>query len=256
VVSSRAAGFFGWTRVATVVVVGGAAVALVGAVESRSTQRTAAIAGIALAGLLVAPTAWASSEATHRPANTTLPQAGPRQGLSSTSFGSVASDGDPDLARFLRRHAHGETWDLATVNARQASGLIAYDHLSVMALGGFMGTDPAADVARVADLVARREVRYFAPTPLTPAQIRRDQAAGRLGPLAPGVVPVVHSNHTRAGRIMLAVLRACRPVHLPPSLVPHHPDGEEVGPLWDCRGRAAALRGAMPPPADPVGGSR
>ena len=48
-------------------------------------------------------------------------------------------------------------------NAQSASNLIAQDDVSVMALGGFIGTDPASTVESIADLVDKGEVRFFQP---------------------------------------------------------------------------------------------
>ena len=93
--------------------------------------------------------------------NATLPQAGPRIGLSGTTFGSAAFDSDAALADFLRAERHGERWDVATTSAMTASGLIAQDDISVMAMGGFLGSDPATSVAKTAELVKKGEVRFF-----------------------------------------------------------------------------------------------
>ena len=117
---------------------------------------------IALVGLLVTPAAWAANETTAASLNATLPQAGPREGTAGRTFGSTGFSTADGLAGFLRAaNTDGETWDLVTVSSMQASDLIAADDLSVMALGGFMGADPAATVASTADRVAAGEVRYF-----------------------------------------------------------------------------------------------
>ena len=46
---------------------------------------------------------------------------------------------------------------LVTSTAQQASGLIADQRLSVMALGGFMGTDPAASTRSIGRMIANGE---------------------------------------------------------------------------------------------------
>ena len=116
---------------------------------------------VIIGGFLIGPAAWASSEVTTPVLNATLPQAGPRIGLSGTTFGSAAFDPDAALADFLRAERHGERWDVATTSAMTASGLIAQDDISVMAMGGFLGSDPATSVAKTAELVKKGEVRFF-----------------------------------------------------------------------------------------------
>jgi hypothetical protein len=119
---------------------------------------------IALVGLLITPAAWAANETTAASLNATLPQAGPREGTAGRTFGSTGFSAADGLADFLRGANRGETWDLVTVSSMQASDLIAADDLSVMALGGFQGSDPAATVASTADKVAAGQVRYFLAT--------------------------------------------------------------------------------------------
>ena len=247
-----APGYFAWTvpvsaGLLAVGIIAAAGVVLARGAGPRAARATSVIAVLALGAALVTPAAWASSEADHPSKNATLPQAGPRIGPASRSFGSPSSDGDVPLARYLVARRDGERWDLATANARQASGLIAYDHLSVMALGGFMGTDPTAGIAGVAQLVSRGEVRYFAPVPLLPVEHRRLLLATvdrHLGPFAPAgtsdaVLPVAHGGNTDAGRIMAAVIHACAPVHLPASV--RRAPATGIDRLWDCRGRGPAL---------------
>lgn len=89
-----------------------------------------------------------------------MPQAGPRTGSAGSSFGSVSSNGDAELAVFLEAEHDGETWDLVVGSAQTASGLIADQGVSVMALGGFMGSDPAMALADFADLVESGAVRH------------------------------------------------------------------------------------------------
>jgi 4-amino-4-deoxy-L-arabinose transferase-like glycosyltransferase len=162
VVSGRAAGFYGWVRpVAVGLAVAGGVVALVAlAVSRRRAGLALAAVGLALAGLLVLPAAWSVSEAANPTLNATLPQAGPRGGAASSTFGSAAFDADTELAEWLRAHNTGETWDLVLTSAMGASSLIAEHGLSVMALGGFQGQDPALDIAGFAEKVASGEVRF------------------------------------------------------------------------------------------------
>ena len=269
-VSGRVPGYFGWTRPLALALAAGAVVVAMLTWTARRPRAALAVTTVALAATLVTPAAWAASQAVHRPTNTTLPQAGPRRGAASTSFGSVSSDGDAPLATFLRAHDRGTRWALVTANARQASGLIAYDDVSVMALGGFMGTDPATQLDQVAHLVGTGQVRYFAPAPLSRKEMAQLVArnllrlTGERVPIGPSVAaaprlavgppttqvappttrtePPVHGSRTVAGQIMEAVVDVCRPVSLPPTVVRQRSTG--LGPIWDCRGRGQALRQA------------
>jgi hypothetical protein len=65
-----------------------------------------------------------------------------------------------DAAALLGSGANGQ-WDLATTSAFTASGLIAQDDLSVMALGGFLGSDPATSISKVAEQVRSGQIRFF-----------------------------------------------------------------------------------------------
>ena len=157
----RTPDFQSWTKPLLVGLVLAGVVGLVMAAMVRKWNWVLAALAVALVGLLVTPAAWAANETTAASLNATLPQAGPREGTAGRTFGSTGYSNADGLAEFLRGANTGETWDLVTVSSMQASDLIAADDLSVMALGGFMGSDPAATVASTADKVAAGEVRYF-----------------------------------------------------------------------------------------------
>jgi 4-amino-4-deoxy-L-arabinose transferase-like glycosyltransferase len=158
----RTPDFQAWTKPLVIGLVLAAVVGLAVAAARRRWSWVLGALAVALVGLLVTPAAWAANETTAGPLNATLPQAGPREGTAGRTFGSAGYAGTDGLADFLRgANTDGETWDLVTVSSMQASDLIAADDLSVMALGGFMGSDPAATVASTADRVAAGEVRYF-----------------------------------------------------------------------------------------------
>ena len=111
----------------------------------------------------VAPTAWAVSELDNPPLNASLPQAGPRwrgrrRRSAPTHRGSRANDA---LAAFSAVAAQRRTVGPRRHQREQGAELIASDKLSVMALGGFLGSDPAPPPVAIADLVAAGEVRYF-----------------------------------------------------------------------------------------------
>src|SRR5680860_957205 len=89
----------------------GSIAALVVVALARSHRRPA-VAGacIAFASIVLAPAAWAVSEAANATLNATLPQAGPRQGAAGGTFGSDAGS-DHELAAFLTAERDGERWD-------------------------------------------------------------------------------------------------------------------------------------------------
>jgi 4-amino-4-deoxy-L-arabinose transferase-like glycosyltransferase len=143
------------------IVVGGAMAACLLAF-SKSKWGAAPGFAVVVAGLLLTPAAWSTYEARHPSLNTTLPQAGPREGAAGRSFGSQAFDGGvATLASWLDQHQDPDTrWDLAVTSAQNASTLIAAYQMSVMAIGGFSGTDPSISVSQFADYVNNDEIHY------------------------------------------------------------------------------------------------
>jgi 4-amino-4-deoxy-L-arabinose transferase-like glycosyltransferase len=161
-IMNRAPEFHAWAQPTMLVLVTiGVAALFVTAFLPKARRFAGLSLLVIVGGFLIGPAAWASSEVTTPVLNATLPQAGPRIGLSGTTFGSAAFDPDAALADFLRAERHGERWDVATTSAMTASGLIAQDDISVMAMGGFLGSDPATSVAKTAELVKKGEVRFF-----------------------------------------------------------------------------------------------
>ena len=161
-IMNRAPEFHAWAQPTMLVLVTIGVAALFVTAFLPKVRRFAGLSLLVIiGGFLVGPAAWASSEVTTPVLNATLPQAGPRIGLSGTTFGSAAFDPDAALADFLRGERGGERWDVATTSAMTASGLIAQDDISVMAMGGFLGSDPATSVQKTAALVKKGEVRFF-----------------------------------------------------------------------------------------------
>ena len=165
-VASRTPRFHVWSRWSLLAL---AAVAIAGlvamALRPAWRRHSGAVLLVALAGLLVVPAAWTLSEAANPTLNATLPQAGPRGGAAGGTFGSLAFGGrsaaaDDELAAWLSSQRGSERWDLVTSSAMSASSLEADQGLSVMALGGFSGSDPASTPARFADQVEAGQVRF------------------------------------------------------------------------------------------------
>ena len=116
---------------------------------------------VIIGGFLIGPAAWASSEVTTPVLKRdTAPSRPARSGVGH-DVRLLGVDPDAALADFLRAESHGERWDVATSSAMTAAGLIAQDDISVMAMGGFLGSDPATSVAKIAELVKKGEVRFF-----------------------------------------------------------------------------------------------
>ena len=67
----------------------------------------------------------------------------------------------PSLVSYLRDHNHGERWDVAVESACPAEELIISSGEPVMAIGGFIGSDPIEPVGRLQQRVRDGEVRYF-----------------------------------------------------------------------------------------------
>ncbi len=229
--SHRAGPFFGWTRPTVVALTALTVIGLVAvAAVRRGRKFVAAPLTAALAALLITPL------------NATLPQAGPRGGAAGATFGSAAFDANAGLAKFLAAHNTGQRWDLAATNAMSAADLIASYRLSVMALGGFLGSDPAATVSSVATMVGKGEVRYF----LTGGGFGRGGGRGFGGRFGRGGGQPPRGGFGGFGggtadQVMTAVQAACTPVSSTTAdgkaPLPSAYDGQ----LYDCAGRAAAL---------------
>ncbi len=255
-ITNRAPHFHAWAPTAMTVVVSiGIAALFVTAFVSRIRRFVGVSLLVMLGGLLIAPAAWATSEMTTQALNATLPQAGPRIGASGSTFGSAAFSPDEGLAGFLIEEASGERWQLATTSAMTASGLIAQNDLSVMAMGGFLGSDPATSVAKVADLVNKGELRFFlagagivprfatgfaGPPPVGlqgPASLPQP-SAGRPG-TAPGPVPGGFGGQrflraNPASTVVAAVEQVCTPLTYTSTggRLPNTYDNR----VYDCRG--------------------
>ncbi len=197
---------------------------------------------VVVAGLLFLPTVWSGYEAAHAALNTTLPQAGPRQGASGSSFGSQSFDrGVSQLATWLEEHHQpGATWDLVVSSAQNASTLIADYDVPVLALGGFSGNDPTITPAQFSQLVAAGKVRYVLASggnflgALN--NIQRSFMPQNTGiPGFNGSTFTVRASDVGANAVLGAVERACTQVN-DPSLPAQYQNA-----IYDCAGMASAL---------------
>jgi 4-amino-4-deoxy-L-arabinose transferase-like glycosyltransferase len=161
-VQSEAGAHFQWIT-ATIII--GTICALLGGFAGGRLRTTGSMVGIA--GLLVAPTAWALSSVIVPRVNTLTPSADilrlagvPRDLLEFASSGYGVATDDPKLFAFLQQRARGETYLLATPNARLAAPIIIHTGKPVMAMGGFSGEDRIVSPDRLRSMVAAHQVRY------------------------------------------------------------------------------------------------
>jgi 4-amino-4-deoxy-L-arabinose transferase-like glycosyltransferase len=127
--------------------------------------RARAAFGLAIAALLVTPTAWALSNVLAR-GNVSFPVAdlsllangdAPQRGLA----GEARLARDRRLIDFLLSHRGSARYLLAVPNARLAAPLILSTGAPLMALGGFSGSDPILAPEALAPLVAAGELRFI-----------------------------------------------------------------------------------------------
>ncbi len=167
-VQSQAGNHFRW--IIAVIVVGTVCAVLGGlAGERRVAGAPLRVLGSALGvtGLMVAPAAWALSSVVVPRVNTLTPSADilrlagvPRDLLEFASSGYGVATDDPKLFAYLQEHAHGETYLLATPNARLAAPIIIHTGKPVMAMGGFSGEDRFVTPEQLRSMVAAHQVRY------------------------------------------------------------------------------------------------
>lgn len=107
--------------------------------------------------LVAAPTAWAMTPIEYG-GSVTKPFAGPELKNQHERDG-VASN--PQLENYLKSNYREGSYLVATLNAMSAAPFILDTGLPVMAMGGFMGNDPAMTVEKLQKMVKDGEVRYF-----------------------------------------------------------------------------------------------
>jgi len=110
--------------------------------------------GLALATLTIAPLCWLG--ASFGSGNEGgFPISGP------VADASPAAAVDPRLVAYLRAHASGVPYIVATVRATDAAPIMLATGDAALALGGYSGYDPILTPASLAALVKRGDVRYF-----------------------------------------------------------------------------------------------
>ncbi|MCR4436888.1 MAG: glycosyltransferase family 39 protein [Clostridiales bacterium] len=134
----------------------------------KKSARILAAAGFA--ALLIAPALWSYTPIMYG-SQTTLPYAGPE--LASGGFGGGGNQGrggmnpSPENAQtsalidFLLRNKQDEKYLVAVSNATTAAPIILETGQPVMAVGGFLGSDPILTADKLEKMVQNGEIRYF-----------------------------------------------------------------------------------------------
>ncbi|MEU3769450.1 glycosyltransferase family 39 protein [Amycolatopsis keratiniphila] len=191
VLMNRSSDYVPWLRPVVAIAAVAAAVLVLVRRTGKFAVVTGAVAGVAL---LAGPVAWAAP--TFQPPTdprtamfqnfnplagpnpnalstgidlTKLMAGGPKPGAAGGQamplpppimFQMMPSDADPKLLGFLKANKRGERFDLATVGGTGASPYIRAG-LSVMPMGGFVGTMPMPTAGGLADAVHSGQLRYI-----------------------------------------------------------------------------------------------
>jgi hypothetical protein len=157
-------------------------------------RRVASIAAIAVLAGLLAPAGYAVRTAL-TPHTGSTPSAGPTTaagftdaadrrgrgtGTAAQGLGGREQPLPLDAAQAAVLRAAGTTWSAATIGARGASSVELSSQTAVMAIGGFIGNDPAPTLAQFQADVAAGRIHYFIP------EQPRGGPGGQLGGGQPG----------------------------------------------------------------------
>ncbi|MFW2107052.1 glycosyltransferase family 39 protein [Bacillus spizizenii] len=115
---------------------------------------------ISLCVLLLTPVYWSATPLLYG-GNSVLPESGPQLKSSANGGNMFSSEIDTGLLSYLRKHNTGEEYLFATLTTVTAAPYIINENESVMAMGGFNGTDPILTVSELKKLVKEGKVKYF-----------------------------------------------------------------------------------------------
>lgn len=134
---------------------------------------TSPVIAVGLLALLLAPTTW-SAFSVWQGDSSSLPSAGPSPTTGTNAFGinmngagraSInafnGETADPRLIQYLEAQQGTTRYLVATLNATDAEPFILATGKPVMALGGFLGTDPILTVQQLQTLIKNNTVRFF-----------------------------------------------------------------------------------------------
>ncbi|MCY7781843.1 MULTISPECIES: ArnT family glycosyltransferase [unclassified Bacillus (in: firmicutes)] len=115
---------------------------------------------ISLCILLLTPVYWSATPLLYG-GNSVLPESGPQLKSPTNGGNMFSSEVDTGLLSYLRKHNTGEEYLFATLTTVTAAPYIIHENESVMAMGGFNGTDPILTVSELKKLVKEGKVKYF-----------------------------------------------------------------------------------------------
>lgn len=123
-----------------------------------------ALIGIALAGLLIAPAVWSSTTWFYTESGT-FPSAGVELASSNNKGMGMdninnSSDSTEQLVKFLKANTTTEKYLVAVPSSNSATDIIIKTGGSVMALGGFSGSDNILTLSEFKQMVKDNVVRY------------------------------------------------------------------------------------------------
>ena len=133
--------------------------------ENKNIKLKKALVGIALISILVTPFIGASAAITHS-VNSTIPCAGlellsnSEKGGFGGGNGDQINSGNTKLIEFLKSNKTNEKYSLVVSSSQSAQNIIIQTGESVMALGGFSGSDNILTLDQFKELVKNGEVRY------------------------------------------------------------------------------------------------
>ncbi|OOM77973.1 glycosyltransferase family 39 protein [Clostridium sp. BL-8] len=133
--------------------------------DNKNMNLEKVLLGIATIGILVTPFIGASAAITHS-VNSTIPCAGlellssGEKSMGGMSFGGGNNVSSSKLIDFLKNNITTEKYSLVVSSSQSADSIIIQSGESVMALGGFSGSDNILTLDEFKELVKNGEVRY------------------------------------------------------------------------------------------------
>ncbi len=139
-------------------------------VAFRNKEKAAYYTKIAgMIGLLIMPFYWSMTPVLYG-GNSTIPYAGPDLNPSGPRAdgmmrgmmgGRMEREVDSGLVEYLEKNYHGEKYLAATIRATTAAEIMLKTDKAVMAMGGFLGSDPVLTTEKLEEMVKKGEVKYF-----------------------------------------------------------------------------------------------
>jgi 4-amino-4-deoxy-L-arabinose transferase-like glycosyltransferase len=132
-------------------------------------RRSVALAATSAVAMMLAPAMWTQGSL-QAGVSGAVPFAHPlAAGIVARTGNEITPNGGfqfpsisvPSLVAYLRGHRHGTRWAVAVQSAAPAEEIIIPSGEPVMAVGGFIGSDPIATSEQLRQKVRDGEVRYF-----------------------------------------------------------------------------------------------